>query len=262
MLSTKEVLYSYIEQTKKKVTAPILNTVLLSVLAGVFIAFAGVGCCLSTSVAGKFVGACVFPVGIIMVVLGGAELFTGDCLLTIPLLTRDVKLKDTALTLLLVYVGNLIGAVLIAVLVVYSGALESVKDAVIYNAIMKASLPFGTALLRGILCNILVCVAVLMSMSAQHVAGKILALFPPILVFVIAGFEHSVANMYFLPAGIFTALKYGITDGMSTMLSGLYANLIPVTLGNIIGGVAVGMIYKVAVYSRHSRCDNITSDID
>ena len=242
MLSISEIKTNYIEIAKNKVNDSLVNNILLSILSGIFIAFAGVGYTFATSFANKFVGACVFPAGIIMVVLCGAKLFTGDCMLTFPLLKKEIPLSKTALTMLIIYLGNFIGSIIIAIMMVYSGSLDSIKEMVINIASTKSQLPFYQSFLKGILCNVLVCVAIWMSFSTHSVTGKIIAMFFPILVFVLAGFEHSIANMYFLPAGIFTSLKYNIGN-LDIMLNGLYLNLIPVTIGNVVGGSLVAIIF-------------------
>ncbi len=257
-----EVAENYIATGKAKVNTKIGRMIALAVLAGAFIALAGVG---STTVAvsveaaslGKFLGACVFPAGLAMVLLAGSELFTGNCLLTIPLLQREIKWGGMLKNWLFVYLGNLGGALLVAAAVVYShepdlfGNAEAVS--MFSTAVSKTSLSFGDAFLKGILCNFLVCIAVWISFAAKDVAGKIVGLFFPIMLFVLCGFEHSVANMYFIGAGLFAKTIPAYAEAAAAAgidLSGLTwgtfwtGNLIPVTLGNIVGGaVCVGCVY-------------------
>ncbi len=266
-----QVAENYIETGKAKVSTKAGKMIALAVLAGVFIALAGVGCTtvgvsVESASLGKFLGACVFPAGLAMVLLAGSELFTGNCLLTIPLLQREIKLGGMLRNWILVYVGNLIGALLVAAAVVYShepglfGNAEAVS--MLSTAVTKAALPFGEAFIKGILCNFLVCIAVWIAFAAKDVAGKILGLFFPIMLFVLCGFEHSVANMYFIGAGLFakTVPAYAEAAAQAGLdLSGLTwgtfwtGNLIPVTLGNIVGGaVCVGCVYWF-VYLRPSK---------
>ncbi len=263
-----EVAENYIAVGKSKVNTPIGKMILLAVLAGAFIAMAGVG---STTVAvsveqaslGKFLGACVFPAGLAMVLLAGSELFTGNNLLVIPLLQREIRFGGMLKNWGIVYIGNLIGALLVALAIVFShepdlfGSAEAVS--MLSTAATKTSMSFLDAFIRGILCNFLVCIAVWISFAAKDVAGKIIGLFFPIMLFVLCGFEHSVANMYFIGCGLFAkmipdyanaAAAAGIDlDGL-TWASFWTKNLIPVTLGNIVGGaLCVGCVYW-AVYLR------------
>ena len=206
-------------------------------LAGAFIALAGAAATFGNVYVGKVAGAAIFPAGLTMVVLAGSELFTGNCLLIIPLLEREICLRALLCSWALVYLGNFLGSVLVAGLCSAAGTLDVVRDAVITTAEMKASLPFGAALLRGVLCNFLVCIAVWMASAAKSVPGKILAVFFPIMTFVVAGFEHSVADMYYLTAGLLTAAQTSAAAAGLTWGRALLGNLLPVTLGNLVGGV-------------------------
>ena len=203
-------------------------------------ALAGAAATFGNVYVGKVAGAAIFPAGLTMVVLAGSELFTGNCLLIIPLLEREIRLRALLRSWALVYLGNFLGSVLVAGLCSAAGTLDVVRDAVIATAEMKASLPFGAALLRGVLCNFLVCIAVWMSQVGESAAEKFIGLYGPIFVFVLCGFEHSIANMFYLPAGIFLGANVG-WGGF------LLSNLLPVTLGNIVGGCLVGIVYR-AVY--------------
>ncbi|MBQ8725906.1 MAG: formate/nitrite transporter family protein [Clostridia bacterium] len=247
MLKPNQIAESYLSVGQAKVSQSPLKTFLLAILAGAFIAFAGVGATFGNVYANKVVGAMIFPGGLAMVILAGSELFTGNCLLIMPLLQGKIKFTDMLKNLVIVYLGNLVGAVLVSAITVFSGAFDAVKDVVIATATSKANLEFFPALLKGVACNILVCLAVWMGMSAETAGGKILAIFFPIAIFVVAGFEHSVANMFYLPAGFFSAIKSGADLGTLTVVNSLVNNLLPVTIGNIVGGMAVGAIYK-AIY--------------
>lgn len=160
---------------------------------------------------------------------------------------KEVKLSAVAKSWVVVYIGNFIGSALMAALVVY-GHSPSQMDNGLLNTIMsvasgKVGLTFGDALIRGIVCNILVCLAVWMSFAAKSFPGKMMAAFYPIMIFVFCGFEHSIANMYYLMAGIFANSFYAVGNASVNVGSMLLNNLLPVTIGNMIGGMAVGLCY-------------------
>lgn len=252
MFTPAQISENYISVAKAKTSMPWYKTVLLAVLAGAFIAF---GAALATVAAADFSGStaslikgAVFPLGLILVVVCGAELFTGNCLLVAPAVNRHITLKGMFKNLGCAYVGNLVGGVLIAVLVVFCGAVDT--GAIAAAATAKASLGFGEVLLRGILCNMLVCLAVWATMSSKSTVGKILALYLPVFAFVACGFEHSVADMYYLAAGLMTG-KGGaaLTFGNSVLC------LLAATIGNIIGGAAIALAYN-AVFGKRNKKEN------
>ena len=226
----------YCAAAEKRTAQSLPRLLLLGALAGVFIAFAGVAASIGGALGGKLASATIFPIGLTMVLLAGSELFTGNCLFLMPLLRRNITAGHMLRNWVAVYLGNLLGSVAVAFLVVQCGALDGIAEAAVAAAVTKAALPFGVALLRGVLCNFLVCLAVWMAFCAQSAGGKVVSLFGPIFLFVLCGFEHSVANMYYIPAGIFLAEK-----GEVTWLS-LWRNLLPVTLGNMVGGCGLGGI--------------------
>lgn len=226
----------YCAAAEKRVTQSLPRLLLLGALAGAFIAFAGVAASIGGALGGKLASAAIFPIGLTMVLLAGSELFTGNCLFLMPLLRRNITAGHMLRNWVAVYLGNLLGSVAVAFLVVQCGALDGIAEAAVAAAVTKAALPFGVALLRGVLCNFLVCLAVWMAFCAQSAGGKVVSLFGPIFLFVLCGFEHSVANMYYIPAGIFLA-----ENGEVTWLS-LWQNLLPVTLGNMVGGCGLGGI--------------------
>lgn len=242
---------------------------ILGLLAGAFIAFAAAG---SNTAAfnllmnpetfglGKVLSGTIFTAGLIMVVLTGTELFTGNVLILAAVADKKVRLSRMLRNWIIVYIANFLGALFIAFVIYYSGQLsggESMLGAfTVKVAAGKVNLGFMKALLLGILCNWLVCIAVWISFSASTVTGKIAGMFFPIWLFVTSGFEHSIANMYFIPAGIlakgneaFASLS-GLSDSALDALTwGAFFtdNLIPVTLGNMIGGgVFVAMAYWLA----------------
>lgn len=226
----------YCAAAEKRTAQSLPRMLLLGALAGAFIAFAGVAASIGGALGGKLASATIFPIGLTMVLLAGSELFTGNCLFLMPLLRRNITAGHMLRNWVAVYLGNLLGSVAVAFLVVQCGALDGIAEAAVAAAVTKAALPFGVALLRGVLCNFLVCLAVWMAFCAQSAGGKVVSLFGPIFLFVLCGFEHSVANMYYIPAGIFLA-----ENGEVTWLS-LWRNLLPVTLGNMVGGCGLGGI--------------------
>lgn len=259
--SPKEITENYIGVGKGKCALPTSKMIILGILAGMFIGLAGLGAttaAVSVPLAsvGKFLGACIFPVGLIMVVIAGSELFTGNCLLVIPLLEKKVTFARVLRNWGLVYCGNLIGGLIVAAGAAFSHQMSlfgnGMAVSVISTAVAKCSMPFGDALLKGIFCNFLVCIAVWIGMAAKDAAGKILGIFWPIMLFVLCGFEHSIANMYYIGAGLFavgnpdylaSAVEAGVDTAALTWGNFFAANLLPVTIGNIIGGAAVGAAY-------------------
>ncbi len=248
----------------------------LAVLAGAFIALgaifsttvvAGAGDALPYGVTRLLAGV-VFSLGLILVVVGGAELFTGNNLIVMAWANRKVSTGLLIQNWIIVYLGNFVGAVGTAVLLFLSGQYTFGKGAVgaaaLATANAKSGLDFVPAVALGILCNALVCLAVWLTFSARTTTDRILAIIPPISAFVAAGFEHSIANMYFVPIGLF--IKAGAPTSFWTAIGKtaadyanltwdrfLFNNLIPVTLGNLIGGaVFVGAVYWF-VYLRHLR---------
>ncbi|MCI8418618.1 MAG: formate/nitrite transporter family protein [Lachnospiraceae bacterium] len=252
MNTPAEIAQNYVGIGKKKTELPVSKMLLLGILAGLFIAVGGTAFEMATamlggSIVGKFIGACLFPAGLTLVLVAGSELFTGNCLLIIPLMEKETRLSAVVKSWVVVYIGNFIGSALMAALVVY-GHSPSQMDNGLLNTIMsvasgKVGLSFGDAFIRGIICNILVCLAVWMSFAAKSFPGKMMAAFYPIMIFVFCGFEHSIANMYYLMAGIFANSFYAVGNPDVTVGAMLVNNLLPVTIGNMIGGMAVGLSY-------------------
>ncbi len=245
MNSPAEIARNYISTGETKCKNSVSKMIVLAIFAGMFIAVAGVGATVAavsikTASVAKLVGALIFPTGLAMVLIAGSELFTGNNLIIISVLEKRVSVAAMLKNWLFVYIGNFIGSVLIALLVVYGGVFKLFSSELAASAVKiaeaKATMPFVDALLKGILCNFLVCIAVWMSFGAKTVSGKIIGLFLPIMLFVLSGYEHSVANMYYIPAGLFAAGKHAITAEALTWGNFIVNNLIPVTIGNIIGG--------------------------
>ena len=174
-------------------------------------------------------GAVGLPAGLTLVILTGAELFTGNVMVMLSgLLTKKIQTEALVRNWVLSYAGNFVGAVVLAYLAfgANTAAAPALKASVVGIATMKASLPFGVAFFKGVLCNWLVCLAVWGTMSSTSVAGKILAIFWPITAFVALGFEHSIANMFLIPHGMLCGATVTVQDMMMN-------NIIPVTLGNV-----------------------------
>ena len=251
-LSPAEIAENCVDIGKKKASLSIPRMLWLGFLAGMFIAFAGVAATFANVYVNKLAGAMVFPAGLAMVLLAGSELFTGNCLMTVPLLRHEITAAAMLRNWGCVYLGNLAGSVFVSVMTVCGGTFDGdAGKALIAAAAAKASLPFLSAFIRGVLCNILVCVAVWMSFGAKDMSGKVLAMYFPIMAFVVSGFEHSVANMFYLPAGMLAAARSG-ADAISVS-GALVNNLIPVTLGNIVGGAGIIGIGYFLVYLKKKK---------
>lgn len=242
-----------------KVRLALSRCILLGIMAGAFIAFGGTTSSaaihnITNQGVAKALAGAIFPVGLMMIVFVGGELFTGDCLMIAGVVDKRFSAVQMIKTLVVVWLSNMVGAVLIAVLVYYSGLLDYTGGALgaftIKVAYGKCTITPFKAVCSGILCNILVCIAVLMATAAKDIAGKVWAIFFPICAFVVGGWEHCVANMYYIPAGIIASMNdgyvakadelYGISAeqiSASVNIGGFISNLIPVTIGNILGGM-------------------------
>lgn len=261
-----EILEYTISAGVTKANSSFSKLVILGVLAGAFIALAGMGSnmaafnLLMSTVdygIGKLVAAFIFTVGLMLVVLAGGELFTGNCLMSAALLEKKISFGSMIRNWGIVYFSNLIGAVVVSFLIVHSGLLNTdgglVGALTVKIAAGKVNMSFLSAFVCGIMCNWLVCLAVWIGTGAESTVDKIFGMFFPILLFVVSGYEHSVANMFYIPAGIMAKsneIYVNLTGLGETALENLnwggffVDNLIPVTLGNIIGGaVFVGLAY-------------------
>lgn len=211
----------------------------------------------------KLVGAMTFATGLMMVVLTGAELFTGNVMMTFSVIEKKTSIWKLLRNWTIVYIGNFVGSVILASLIYFSGCSHNSHEALgalgLTTAYTKATLPWVEAFTRGILCNWLVCLAIWMASSSRHVIGKIFAIFFPIMTFVASGYEHSIANMYFLTNGLFlkhtpaiVAASGFTTDQLSnlTIKTCLLNNLLPVTLGNIVGAIVFVVLLFWTAYLR------------
>ncbi|MCL2832927.1 MAG: formate/nitrite transporter family protein [Treponema sp.] len=249
-------------KTKRK----FLPLMILAFLAGAFIAFASEGSNMAafnllagadTYGLGKVLAGSIFGIGLMLVILAGGELFTGNMLIIVAVLDRRAAVRQMLLNWFLVYIGNFLGSIFIAWMMANCGQFNTsgglLGGMTIKIAAAKTSYPFHSAFLLGLMCNWLVCLAVWVSYGAKDLAGKALGIFFVICLFVTSGFEHSIANMYYIPAGIFAKQNplwlsmSGLTNDAAANLnwgSFVVKNLFPVTLGNIVGGaVMVGLLY-------------------
>jgi formate/nitrite transporter len=249
ILSPVEISKALRDIGEKKAAAKLFELLIFGVLAGMYIAF---GANVATAVlsggtldAGfsKFLAGSVFSVGLMLVLIPGSELFTGNILMAIGFIYRRYSFFKVLRNWLIVYFGNLLGAIIIAWLayktgLLYrSGAISPIGAVAVQITQSKLSMSFTEALCRGVLCNMLVCLAVIMCIASRSVSGKIWGIYFPIMTFVAAGFEHSVANMYFLPVGLMVKGEF-----FSNFFS-IFNNLIPVTIGNIIGGLLIVLLH-------------------
>ena len=280
----KEVVETYRNGCQAKAHTPILHLMIKSIFAGVMIGMGAAGSSVAahaiTNVGlARLVASVVFPVGLMMVILMGAELFTGDCLMIVGLPEGDITPAELVKTLILVWFGNLFGGVLLSLLIVGSGQLDYSAGLLgaytIKVALAKAAITPLKAITSGILCNILVCFAVFMTMCAKDVTGKLLSSFFVIMLFVTSGFEHCVANMYYMTAGIFAKMNasyaacaaeaYGITGDQLAALNWktmMANNLLPVTIGNIIGGaccVGLPLYYINKEYVKQKKAKEVVA---
>jgi formate/nitrite transporter len=257
-----------------KTSRDTLSVALLGLLAGFFIGLGAVFCILVTTDIGlgfglgKLLGGLAFSLGLILVVVAGAELFTGNALIVAPWLSTRVSGAALWRNWGIVYFANFAGALLL-VGILFGARFWALNGYEVgANALMiaagKTSLAFWPALCRGIMCNILVCLAVWMCLAARSVTEKILAIVFPITAFVACGFEHSIANMFFIPMGIAMAGQAEVVQAAGVTASqianvnvlGLLHNLVPVTIGNVIGGSAVGVVYWL-IFLRKQRAAQV-----
>lgn len=251
ILSPKEIAQAICDAGSMKAKLSVRQMLVLGIFAGGFIGFGAQGAIIiGQSLANidpglqKFAFAGVFPIGLMMVVICGAELFTGNNLMTLGCLNCHFKWSDLLRNWFFVYLANFIGAAALAFLVAKSGLMglgTPAGDLAASLAVKKVAIPFADLVIRGILCNILVVLAVWMATGARDVIGKIFACWFPIMLFVLSGYEHCVANMYFIPLGLFIGAP--VTWGQVWL-----GNLLPVTIGNIIGGALIVPLFYYVAY--------------
>lgn len=269
-LTPQDITEYTIEGGCQKVNRTVMTVFLMAIMAGVYIALGALASSTASHAVvnkgiAKLVAGAVFPVGLMFVLINGADLFTGNCLVVMAVCEKKTTMLQFVKNLSIVLIGNFVGAVMIAYLEVGSGMLRMSDNAfggyVIKTAAGKVNLPFKEALFLAIICNIFVCAGVWMMYAAKDVAGKVLAGFFPILAFTISGAEHIVANMYYIPAGIFAksnpafveASHVGVEELANLTWGGFFVNnFIPVTIGNIIGGLFIGLMYYV-IYKKCTK---------
>ncbi|MDR1704289.1 MAG: formate/nitrite transporter family protein [Clostridiales bacterium] len=260
MLNAAELTRSYSDISVKKTEKSAAVLLLSGAGAGAFVALTG--CAMNTLAHGtpdtagiKLITGAFFPFALIMVILLGLELFTSNCLISVAVLDKRASVGKMIRNLALVYCGNFAGSFLVAAGCFASGQFDYsaglLSAYTIKAAAAKCDMDFLAAVGLGVFCNILVCAAALCANTAKDTAGRVLGAYGPVAVFVFAGFEHSIANMYYIPAGLLAktnpvyanaALAMGVDIAPLTVGNFLLKNLLPVTLGNIIGGVLVGFI--------------------
>lgn len=253
MLTPAQILEKTITVGEQKANLKWWQMLVLGIFAGMFIALAATGATFGNIYGGKIAGACIFTAGLAMVVVAGSELFTGNNLMLAALFDRRIGLVKLLKNWILVFFGNFLGALFVAAIVTLSGVFGPVSETVIATANAKVGIPFFEAILRGVLCNVLVCIAVWMAFAANTVQGKIAAVFLPVMLFVLCGFEHSVANMFYIPAGMFQGAFTGAAA--PTILEFLLRNLLPVTIGNLIGGACLVAGGYYLVYHKTTRVE-------
>lgn len=242
-LTPKETADYITELSVTKARMKIKRRFLLSFMGGLFIALGGQG--FLTMYSDPFLRAAVFPVGLMLIVLVGGELFTGNCLMTFGCLNKKISIKELISSIMQVWFGNLVGSLAVALLVYYSGMYKpdsALATTIATVAKAKVSLSFMQIMFKGILCNILVALGVWFAYTAKDTIGKLFGCWFPVMLFVLCGYEHCVANMFFLPLGALVDSSITITQ--------IIGNLIPSTIGNFIGG---GLLLPVLYYNVYHK---------
>ena len=247
-----------------KVNLPFLSMLMLGILAGAFIGLGGLYFVIIKSDASlsfalsQLLGGLVFCLGLVLVIVAGAELFTGNNLLAMAWAEGKISTQQILKNWAVVCLANFLGAAGLAVLVFLSGHTEmnngAIAEQYIKIAAAKCSMPFWSAFFKGVLCNVLVCMAVWMALAGRSVIDKAVAIIFPISAFVAAGFEHCIANMYIIPLAMLE-LEFGMTGTVadSVTWAGFFNNLVPVIIGNLVGGsLLVSLVYHV-IYRKHTQ---------
>ena len=272
-----QIVAANMNAAKSKTEFSLGRMILLGIFAGMFIAGGASASSLAMHAISnvglaRLVAGTIFPVGLMMIVLVGGELFTGDCLMIMGCVHGKFSVSKMVKVLIVVYLSNLVGSLLFAGLVYASGQYNYTNGMLgaftIKVALGKVNLSFGAAVASGILCNIFVCMAVLMATAARDISGKIWGIFFPILTFIVSGYEHCVANMYYIPAGIFAAANEAyVTSGVNnimfaadqldklTWVNFVVKNLIPVTIGNILGGMVFVGLPLYLIHQKKLKAD-------
>ena len=271
MLTSQEVAELYVELGQKKANYSVLKLILLAMFGGMMIGLASVGAnTVSATVdnpsIAKLLSGLVFPTGLAMVAICGAELLSSSCLVILSVFSSKLSYAKLFTYWFWVFIGNILGSLVIAVIMYLSGQFSFFDNQIalttIKVAIKKVSLTPLEAVSLGILCNLLVCLAILMAVAGKSLADKVAAVYLPIMLFILCGFEHCVANMYYIPAGILAlqnpeykalAIEKGLHIDKLSIMSFLFNNLLWVIVGNIIGGTVIiaGMYYLLYLRKQH-----------
>ncbi|WP_053955845.1 formate/nitrite transporter family protein [Inediibacterium massiliense] len=252
LLSPKEIAQGIIQTGITKTKLSYIQMVGLSILAGIYIGFGGFGAItISQRMSSIDVGlskvlfSMIFPIGLMLVVTCGAELFTGNHLMSLGVLSGEYSMKKVLRNWIVVYAGNFIGSILFAQMIFYSGLTNGpIKEILLSLSVSKINIPVTELILRGILCNMLVVLAIWMGTGAKDLISKLFACWAPIMLFVLCGFEHSIANMFFIPMGKFLGSDISWMDIW-------FHNIIPVTIGNLLGGALMIPIFYFFIYIKN-----------
>lgn len=229
---------NYIKAAEIKANNKFIKTLILAICSGIFLSLAGLASTVASSMIenysiSKFMAAIIFPMGLILIIFMKTELFTGNSLMIIPVLNKNIKIKKMIRNWLIVYIGNLIGSIIVAYLISETPLVDKLNDTFITIANNKVNLEFKEAIILGFFCNLLVCTSVYLAGVAKSNIEKIIVIFIPVFIFIVLSFEHSVANMFSLSIGYILDSSIGIKEI-------LLSNLLPVTIGNILGGSLLG----------------------
>ena len=240
IFSPKECYDAMLAAAETKAKLSLSRMMVLAMFAGAFIALAGVASTVVSLPVGnpRLAAGCIFPAGLALVVFTGTELFTGNNLMFMARLEGRISTASMLRNWCAVWVGNFLGAALVAFAVYYGGVFQGQEGFLAANAAAKL-MPFHQGVLKGVLCNVLVCLGVYMAAAGRDAAGKVAALFFPVAIFVIGGYEHCVANMYYFTAGLLANASLAEPFAGLTVGAIFTQNLIAVTLGNILGGAGV-----------------------
>lgn len=272
MNSPPEIAKEYLEFAKKQVRLTLPKLIILSIYAGFFIS-SGAICSLACSYRltggdGRFYAGLVGPIGLMLCLCAGAELFTANCLLVIPVFCRQISIIDMLINWGITFLGNFVGGMLMAVLIVYGHVTNlfdyALASYLVTEGIEKTSLSFGDAFVKGILGNFCLCLSIWLSFGAKDLFSKIAALWTPFALLRACGYEHIVSNMFYIPAALMAASEYNLVKDNLSWGRYFYKNLIPVLLGNIIGGaILMGFGYWYIYLTPDTCCsknNNINND--
>ena len=272
MNSPPEIAKEYLEFAKKQVRLTLPKLIILSIYAGFFIS-SGAICSLACSYRltggdGRFYAGLVGPIGLMLCLCAGAELFTANCLLVIPVFCRQISIIDMLINWGITFLGNFVGGMLMAVLIVYGHVTHlfdyALASYLVTEGIEKTSLSFGDAFVKGILGNFCLCLSIWLSFGAKDLFSKIAALWAPFALLRACGYEHIVSNMFYIPAALMAASEYNLVKDNLSWGRYFYKNLIPVLLGNIIGGaILMGFGYWYIYLTPDTCCsknNNINND--